>query len=697
MDKRILIFACILMIGLASALPITYNPFTGKLDYFGLSENVRGFVPGFLYDNNGSLDINQTSVDDRYVNIDGDEMTGDLTLGLNTLTAGYVRALGSFRGSALYNDAGGLFVVGITGDSGYSELQFFDWGGAQRFNANKDGYYDLGMNISRWKNFFMSGNASIGENLNVVGDINATGNICYAGYSNDGTGFCSPDWREAFNYRLLNYGQGLTHTVLTQTLELNVDPTYFEYSLADQLKIKDIYAKLTGGNTITGQQDYNGGWTSGGLSIINGDIYAQTGYFYNLTGLSVSSFKINGSLYPQSGYDNTFEVGNETLRWKRGVFGTGTSSFAGNVGIGITAPTATLDVSDNFRINGSAAYVTHQIASEYDIIYQRPTGSANWDFQAMPLDGTSPAAYRFGLQSGSTGANTIFLFDSDGATVKTSIGTNGAVFNENSEDNDFRVESNGNTNMLFVDGGANGVGIGTASPSHPLSFGNTVGNKIALYDAGSGNGYGFGIQSGLLQIYANTISNRVGIGYGNSAAFTETLSVKGDNVGIGTISPTSALEINGNMKISGNITQTNTNWQIQDNGRFLAGMGTETYPGIAFLLDSRTGFSLSGIGEFDVIANSTKVVNFKKNMVIFPVNVSIKDRLYVDSTANGASYQMQYDATPTGGLYLYNSVGGDVIRATGKISVTGTNTGGNAGTDLCIDANNRLCKCGTCA
>ena len=36
-----------------------------------------------------------------------------------------------------------------------------------------------------------------------------------------------------------------------------------------------------------------------------------------------------------------------------------------------------------------------------------------------------------------------------------------ATFNEGSADVDFRVESNGNANMLFIDGGNNQVGIGT--------------------------------------------------------------------------------------------------------------------------------------------------------------------------------------------------------------------------------------------
>jgi hypothetical protein len=42
------------------------------------------------------------------------------------------------------------------------------------------------------------------------------------------------------------------------------------------------------------------------------------------------------------------------------------------------------------------------------------------------------------------------------------------VFNEGSADVDFRVESNGNANMLFVDGGANNVGIGTNTPQTEL-------------------------------------------------------------------------------------------------------------------------------------------------------------------------------------------------------------------------------------
>jgi len=46
----------------------------------------------------------------------------------------------------------------------------------------------------------------------------------------------------------------------------------------------------------------------------------------------------------------------------------------------------------------------------------------------------------------------------------------GAVFNEGSADVDFRIETNGQANMLFVDGGANAVGIGVNDPDATLDI-----------------------------------------------------------------------------------------------------------------------------------------------------------------------------------------------------------------------------------
>jgi len=69
-------------------------------------------------------------------------------------------------------------------------------------------------------------------------------------------------------------------------------------------------------------------------------------------------------------------------------------------------------------------------------------------------------------------------------TARTLSG--GAVFNEGSNDVDLRVESNGDANMLFVDGGNDRIGIGTNSPQKLLHLKDgdiVVGNGTASNNA----------------------------------------------------------------------------------------------------------------------------------------------------------------------------------------------------------------------
>jgi len=71
----------------------------------------------------------------------------------------------------------------------------------------------------------------------------------------------------------------------------------------------------------------------------------------------------------------------------------------------------------------------------------------------------------------------------DGLTIKDggiSATTGAIVFNEASADLDFRVESNDNTHMLFVDGGNNRVGVGTTPDLG-------VGLHIRTADSGMGS------------------------------------------------------------------------------------------------------------------------------------------------------------------------------------------------------------------
>ena len=68
-------------------------------------------------------------------------------------------------------------------------------------------------------------------------------------------------------------------------------------------------------------------------------------------------------------------------------------------------------------------------------------------------DGTEDGAMLMSIMLGGTARSRIWM---GSATAET-------VFNDDSQDIDFRVESNGNANMIFVDGGSDHVNIGTAT------------------------------------------------------------------------------------------------------------------------------------------------------------------------------------------------------------------------------------------
>jgi hypothetical protein len=104
-------------------------------------------------------------------------------------------------------------------------------------------------------------------------------------------------------------------------------------------------------------------------------------------------------------------------------------------------------------------------------------------------------------------------------------------------------------NKLTVSGNADitgNVGIGLSSPSYPLSFPNTLGDKISLSGT-SGAHYGFGILGSLLQIHTPTSIDDIAFGYGSSGSFTEKFRMKGNG----------AFIINGSAGTAGQVFKSN--------------------------------------------------------------------------------------------------------------------------------------------
>jgi hypothetical protein len=133
------------------------------------------------------------------------------------------------------------------------------------------------------------------------------------------------------------------------------------------------------------------------------------------------------------------------------------------------------------------------------------------------------------------------------------------VFNEDQANIDFRVESNGNTHMLFVDAGNNRVGICDSSPSQTLSIdvnsstttsaganGIEIGNSNTTGDNMAKLGFSFGAGMGSMACIAGKFDTRTGgsetvdliFGTIGAGSYGERMHIKGDGkIGIGTASP----------------------------------------------------------------------------------------------------------------------------------------------------------------
>jgi len=101
--------------------------------------------------------------------------------------------------------------------------------------------------------------------------------------------------------------------------------------------------------------------------------------------------------------------------------------------------------------------------------------------------------------------------------------------------------SDANNWRIGFDHKNNRVGIGTFTPAYPLSFSNTLGDKISLWGGANSPGnnhYGLGVQGSLLQIFVPGNGDNIAFGTGRSNAFIEHMRITGNGrVGIGTNNP----------------------------------------------------------------------------------------------------------------------------------------------------------------
>jgi hypothetical protein len=149
------------------------------------------------------------------------------------------------------------------------------------------------------------------------------------------------------------------------------------------------------------------------------------------------------------------------------------------------------------------------------------------------------------------------------------------VFNEGSADIDFRVESNGNANMLFVDAGNDRIGIGTNSPSQTFSVaGNMdISATSRLYLDGGGDTFIEEVSGNTIAITTNNTERMRFFSGGNisigSTSDPAKLTVRTSDSTAGPNSDADELflESNGNAGMTiGSSTSTSGNIHFADNG-----------------------------------------------------------------------------------------------------------------------------------
>ena len=206
--------------------------------------------------------------------------------------------------------------------------------------------------------------------------------------------------------------------------------------------------------------------TTAELTVVDGDRLGQLDFQAPLESDGTDAILVAASIWAEADATFTGAINTTDL-----VFATATSETAtekmrlndlGRLGINTPAPDLLLHVEV-----ASSGISPPTWTTTVDALLLETSGNAILQFHT-PTTARSGIAFsddvrNRGLMQYAHDLDS-FLFYASTTSEVLRMSSASAVFNEGSEDIDFRVESNGNINMLFVNGGDNEVGIGTSDP-----------------------------------------------------------------------------------------------------------------------------------------------------------------------------------------------------------------------------------------
>jgi hypothetical protein len=239
---------------------------------------------------------------------------------------------------------------------------------------------------------------------------------------------------------------------------------------------------------------------------------------------------------------------------------------------------------------------------------------------------------------------------------RVEFGTSEVVFNDGGTNYDFRIEGDTNANLFFVDASADAVGLGTSSPGYRLTVVDNSSGVQGRFESSSTSGTTLG--------FVNTATNgrnyRIGSNYvtgnGEFAIYDDTAAASrlfinsSGSVGIGTTSPSSTLDINGDCVVS------NTKaYQVKDNG------GTARYA--MYMSGSLSPSAGNDLYIGNTLANSLVLYTNSAERA----RIDSSGRLLVGTSTNQGSANLQIKGSDSScGIFLQRDVDASALTSAGN-------------------------------
>ena len=217
------------------------------------------------------------------------------------------------------------------------------------------------------------------------------------------------------------------------------------------------------------------------------------------------------------------------------------------------------------------------------------------------------------------------------------------VFNDDSVDLDFRVESDNDANAFFVQGSSGNVGIGSSSPPNLLTLQSTSSTKLNIRHTASGNGYGY-----ILRTTGSTTNDLIVESETNGTA-TERMRIATDRVSLfknnnNFATPGYEFDSDGQARFTNNDASLLNLNRVDNDGTFMQFHQGGTEEGSISVSGTTVSYNGGHLARWSQLADNTKDTSIVKGTVM----TNLDQMAVWHHEAQAATYYTEDDELPDG-------------------------------------------------